>query len=657
MGKSLKKSWGFDLAALDKTVRPQDDLYHFANGGWIKKNKIPADESRWGSFTILRYETEHQLKVIVENVLYKKHPKGSAAQLVADFYRSALDTKRRNLLGARPLASWRKEIAAIETREQLLLVITKLHRFGVAVPWEFYIDQDSKNSDRYLLHLTQDGIGMPEREYYISDKPEYARVRTAYQRYMPALLALAGIPKKQAMEAAARAFAIETKLAKASMRKEDTRDSEKTYNKRTLKALSKEVPSVPWHTYLHALGARNVKEVVVAQPAFFAAVGRMLAELPLADWKAYLEWHLINECAPLLSETFYKKSFGFYGTVLTGSKQMRAPWRRALGATNGGVGWALGRLYVAKHFTKKAKRRMDTLVQDLFAAYEVRIMSLDWMTAATKKKAVAKLRAMKYKIGHPARFETYTGLTIDASDYFGNMVRAQEYQHKKSMRRLNRPVDRKEWFMTPQTINAYCHFNLNEIVFPAAILQPPFFAEDADDAVNYGAIGAVIGHEITHGFDDQGSKFDKKGNMKTWWSAHDKTRFTKKSTRMVAHYNACEVLDGIRANGQLTLGENIADLGGASIAFDAYQNRLKKTGRAIIDGFTPEQRFFLGFAQAEREITRPEFLKMQAFTDPHSVAPLRVNIPASNLDSFYRAFDVKKGDALYRDPKNRAHIW
>lgn len=656
MVKSLKK-WGFDLTALDRTVRPQDDLYHFANGGWIKKNKIPADESRWGSFTILRYETEHQLKAIVEELLSKKHVKGSAEQLVADVYRSALDTKRRNLLGAKPLALWRREIAAVEKREQLLPLITKLHRFGIAVPWEFYIDQDSKNSDRYLLHLTQDGIGMPEREYYLSDKPEYARVRAAYQRYMPALLALAGIPKKQAAVLASRAFFIETKLAKASMRKEDTRDSEKTYNKRTLAALSKEIPAVPWHSYVHALGARNVTEVVVAQPAFFAAVGQMLAELPLEDWKAYLEWHLINECAPLLSDSFYKMSFGFYGTVLTGSKQMRAPWRRALGATNGAVGWALGRAYVERHFTKKAKQRMDTLVQDLFRAYEARIMSLDWMTALTKKKAVAKLRAMKYKIGHPSRFETYTGLTIDASDYFGNMVRAQEYQHKKSMRRLNRPVNRGEWFMTPQTINAYCHFNLNEIVFPAAILQPPFFAEDADDAVNYGAIGAVIGHEITHGFDDQGSKFDKKGNMKTWWSARDKTRFTNKSKRMVAQYNACEVVDGIRANGQLTLGENIADLGGASIAFDAYQNRLKKTGRMDIDGFTPEQRFFLGFAQAEREITRPEFLKMQAFTDPHSVAPLRVNVPASNLDSFYRAFDVQKGDALYRKPGQRAKIW
>lgn len=657
MEKSLKKSWGFDLTALDRTVRPQDDLYQFANGGWIKKNKIPADESRWGSFTILRYETEHQLKAIVESLLARNYKKGTAEQLVAGMYRSALDIKRRNTLGAKPLAQWRKDIAAIETRGELLAVITKLHRFGVAVPWEFYIDQDSKNSDRYLLHLTQDGIAMPEREYYLSDKPEYARVRAAYRRYMPALLTLAGISKKQAAAMAERVFAIETKLAKASMRKEDTRDSEKTYNKRTISALSKEAPGIDWARYLHALGARNIHEVVVAQPAFFVAVSHMLAELPLAHWKEYLEWHLINECAPLLSEKFYKTSFDFYGATLTGSKKMRAPWRRALGATNGSVGWALGRAYIERHFTKKAKQRMEVLVKDLFAAYEARIMSLDWMSSGTKTKAVAKLRAMKYKIGHPARFETYNGLLIDPTDYFGNMVRAQEYQHKKSMRRLSRKVNRGEWFMTPQTINAYCHFNLNEIVFPAAILQPPFFKEDADDAVNYGAIGAVIGHEITHGFDDQGSKFDKKGNMKTWWTTRDKMRFTKKSKRMVAQYNACEVSDGVRANGQLTLGENIADLGGASIAFDAYQNRLRKTGRFDLDGFTPEQRFFLGFAQAEREIARPEFLKMQAFTDPHSVAPLRVNVPVSNLDSFYRAFDVKKGDALYREQVQRAKIW
>ncbi len=658
MKKTTQKGWGFDLKNIDPSIRPQDDFYLYANGGWIKKNTIPPEESRWGSFVMLRHRTEKQLYTIVLDILKQKSRKqGTAEQRIGDLYLSAMNLKERNALGTTPLDPWLSQIRSINSRQELLEVIGRMHHMGIAVPWEFYIDQDSKNSSKYLLHLTQDGIGMPDRDYYISTAPEQTRVRDAYRKHILRILVLSGMKPSHAKVAREVIMKIETRLARASMAKEDSRDSEKTYHKRTPSQLQKEIPQIIWAHYFTQLGAGSIRELIVSQPDFFKEAGRMLETIPLPDWKMYLEWHFLNESAPLLSESFVKASYDFYGKTLTGSKQMRALWRRSLGAVNGNLGEALGQIYVSRHFTKEAKRRMETLVKDLFVAYEDRIVSLDWMTPETKKKAVGKLHAMNYKIGFPTKFDSYKSVVIKPDDFFGNITRSHEYHHNKSMRRLNKPVDRSEWFMTPQTVNAYCQFNLNEIVFPAAILQPPFFTIDGDDAVNYGGIGATIGHEITHGFDDQGSKFDSKGNMKAWWNKTDRSRFTKKSEILVKQFNSYEVASGVKANGKLTLGENIADLGGASIAFDAYMKRLKKTGRRDIDGFTPEQRFFLGFAQAEQEIAREQFTKMMALVDPHSSSPLRVNGPVSNLQSFYEAFSLKKGDKLFRDPKNRARIW
>ncbi|MEI7719966.1 MAG: M13 family metallopeptidase [bacterium] len=660
-----KQHWGFNVNSIDTGVRPQDDFYSYANGGWLKANTIPLDESRWGTFTMLRVKTEHQLKEILSDILKnlpagkvgKAYTKGSPEQLIGDFYRSAADMKKRNALGSRPLAPWLKEIHAIKTQKDLQRVIGLFHSVGIVVPWDFCIDQDSKNSGRYLLHLMQDGIGLPEREYYLSDAPEQKRVREAYIQHIERILTLSGMKKPDVVNAVSVVMKIETMLARASMKKEDTRDAEKVYHKRTVSQLKKEVPEIAWEPYFMRMGAGRIHEVIVAQPEFLKVVGKMLTTIPLSEWQVYLEWHITNSCSSLLSDAFGRAAFDFYGKVLTGSGKRRAPWRRALGSVNGNLGEALGKLYVQHHFPQGAKRRMELLVADLFAAYEKRIKALDWMLPSTKKKALQKLRAMNKKIGYPTKFENYRGVTIRPDDFFGNTFRAQAYEHKKAMRRLHKPVDKKEWLMTPQTVNAYCHFNLNEIVFPAAILQAPFFDKDADDAVNYGAIGAVIGHEITHGFDDQGCKFDGRGNMSPWWSKKDAERFGTKAKVVVKQFNEYVAAPGVHVNGQLTLGENIADLGGASIAFDAYLERLKKTDREDIDGFTPEQRFFLGFAQAERELARPEFTKMQALTDPHSVAYTRVNGPLSNLESFYKAFDVKKGDTLYREPNKRAKIW
>lgn len=653
---SHQKYWGFDLNNIG-TARPQDDFYQYANGGWIRGNTIPEEESRWGSFTILRYQTEQQLKTIVF-ALAKKHPpkKGSPGQLVSDVYRSSTDMKRRNALGASPLGPTREALRKVETVDELVRFVATLHRRGISSFWSAGIDQDAKNSDKNMLHLFQGGICMPDRDYYLKDTPEFMRVRSAYVEHIQKMLALVGYNKEEVAQRQRTIMRIETALAKASMPKEDTRDAEKTYHKKTVAQLSALSPNISWKTYLEKIGAK-VTAVIVGQPAFLTAVSKLLKTTALEDLKTYVEWHCINDTASLLSEKFVEQNFSFYGTTLSGVKKMKPLWRRGLSATNGLVGEALGKLYIEKYFPASAKKAMDTLVSDLFDTYEARIRALDWMSAATKHKAVVKLRAMNRKIGYPKRFKTYAGLTIAPDDFFGNVERATEYEHRIEMKRLQQPVDRARWFMTPQTVNAYCHFNLNDIVFPAAILQFPFFDPKADDAINYGGIGAVIGHEMTHGFDDQGSKFDQKGNMKNWWTPSDKTRFSKKGKHLVRQFNSYDAAPGVKANGQLTLGENLADLGGLTIAYDAYQKRLKKTGRKNIAGLTPEQRFFLGFAQSERELTRESFLKTQALTDPHSVPPLRINGPVSNFPPFYEAFNVKKGDKLYRDAKDRVVVW
>lgn len=652
-----KPSWGFDPQTIDSSVRPQDNFFKYANGNWMRKAKMPADESRWGSFLMLRHKTDEQQHTLIEGLLKKRTLKKDSEKLVRDVYASVIDMPLRNHLGSIPLTVWRTSLGKVNDQRTLLNYIVKAHRVGISALFNTFVDQDSKHSDTYVLHLYQGGLGMPERDYYLKNEPEQVRVRTAYEKHIEALLKLYGVTTPERKHIHQVVMRIETRLAKASMTKEDTRDVEKTYNKHTVTSLSRLCPNIEWKKYFELLGAGNPKQSIVGTVSFFKELSVMLEEISLDDWKAYLLWHLLNDSASLLSEPFVKENFAFYGTVLTGTKKMKPLWRRALGVVNGTIGEAVGELYVKRYFPESAKRRMNELVNDLFIAYEKRILALDWMTPVTKRKAVAKLRKMNRKIGYPQKFKTYRGLRISVSDYFGNIIRAHEYSHLREMRKLKRGVDRKEWFMTPQTVNAYCSFNLNEIVFPAAILQAPFFSVEADDAVNYAGIGAVIGHEMTHGFDDQGAKFDGSGNMKGWWTKTDEKHFRSKSRRMARQFDEYEAAPGVKVNGTLTLGENIADLGGLSIAFDAYQKRLAVTGRKDIDGFSPEERFFLGFAQAEREVARPEFTKMAALTDPHSPAPFRVNGPVSNFEPFYDTFVVTKKDRLYRDKKNRVKIW
>ncbi|MHB1769804.1 MAG: M13 family metallopeptidase [Minisyncoccota bacterium] len=651
-----KKGWGFDVRDIDTGVRAQDDFFHYASGGWMKRNPIPKTESRWGSFTLLRRTTDTQLRTLLQKIVSKRRAaKGSLEQMIRDFYRSGIDQKRRTALGLIPLAPLLKRIQDIETPEDLLRVLARHERIGLSGIWGSGIDQDMRKSERYIIYLGQGGLGMPDRDYYLKDDAESVRVRSAYEKYLIGIRAFSG-GTKTAQRDAATVLKIETALAKVSMRKEDLRDVDKTYHKKSLSQLATLAPRIDWKEYFEILGARP-KSVIVMQPDFFAAVEKMFFSFPIDEWKVYLATHLIGDMAACLTPALEKHSFAFYGTALTGTKDLKPLWRRVLRVVNSALSEAFGALYVREYFPAAAKHKVAVIVEDLFRAYEARIKHLDWMSAETKQKAIQKLRLMNRKLGYPDRWKSYRGLVITADDYAGNVLRVAEFEHKRAIRRLRKAVDRKEWFMSPQTVNAYCSFGLNDIVFPAAILQHPFFDIAADDAFNYGAIGSVIGHEITHGFDDQGAKFDGKGNRKTWWTKTDRARFDKKAERIVREFNAYAVAPGMNVNGKLTLGENIADLGGISIAYDAYQSRLVKTGRKNIDGYTPEQRFFLGYAATEREQERPEFRKTQVMTDPHAPSRFRVNGPLSNLPEFYEAFDVQKGDALYREPKNRAKIW
>lgn len=652
-----KKGWGFDTRDMDTSVRPQDDFFHYANGGWLKRHTIPENESAWGSFRILRYETEKKLKKILDDLEKAKNLKlGSPEQMVRDFYRSGMDTKKRAKQEVKPIAKYLKKISDIETREDLLACIAELHMIGIDVVWGCGVDQDMKNGDAYILYLGQAGLGLPDRNYYLNDDAESLRVRNEYRPHIARMFQLLGIKKSEVQDMAETVYRIEHELATYSMRKEDTREVEKIYNKKTLSQFAKIVPWVNWKKYFTRLGA-SPKTVVVCQPDFFAGVNMSLETISLPEWRTYLTWHLIRGTAGLLSPAFVRENFRFYGTVISGTKEMRPLWRQVLSVVNSGLGELIGKVYVKEYFTPEAKKKALSMVDDVFSAYEAHIQALDWMHTTTKKKALLKLRKMTRKIGYPDRWRSYKGLHIHPDEYVQNVIHLSLFVHRREMRKLTKIVDRKEWHMNPQTVNAYCNQSMNEIVFPAAILQPPFFNLFADDAVNYGSMGTVIGHEMTHNFDDQGAKFDARGNLKNWWTAEDTKRFKKKAKPLSTQFSAYTVADGVPVNGQLTLGENIADLGGLDIALDAYRLVLKKEGRKDIDGFTPEQRFFLSFAVFERELTRPEVEKMLAINDPHSPARHRINGTVTNSSGFYEAFGVKKGDKLYREPKSRIKIW
>ena len=646
---------GLDPDGFDRGVRPQDDLFRFVNGRWLESTQIPPDRSNYGSFTLLDDEAQANVRAIVEEAANApaKEP-GSDAQKIGDFYLSFMDTARADSLGLAPLAAELKRIDAIASAADVNRYFGYSQRIGIAHPIWFIVDQDEKNTTTYISYVYQKGLTLPDRDYYLKTDEKFVGIRAKYLAYIAELLELSGLADPPAL--AQRIMALETRLAAAQWTRVQNRDALARYNKFTIADADKLTPGFNWGEFFAAAGV-PAGELVISQPSFFTALGAAVQEVPVDDWKAYLKYKLIDGHAPYLSSEFVDLHFDLHGRTLKGIEENRPRWKRAVESMDDTMGEIAGRLYVQKHFKPDAKRRMDELVANLLAAFKLSIDELEWMSPATKLEAQKKLASFTVKIGYPDKWKDYSALTITPDDLVGNLMRSAGVEHARFVGRLGKPIDRTEWLMTPQTVNAYYNPSMNEIVFPAAILQPPFFNVAADDAANYGAIGAVIGHEISHGFDDQGRKYDGEGNLRDWWTSEDAERFKLRAGKLVAQYALYSPLDGLSVNGELTLGENIGDLSGLAVAFKAYQLSRRGKPGTVIDGFTEEQRFFMGWSQIWRRKYRDEDMRARLLTDPHSPSEYRCNGIVANLSEFYRAFDVKPGDRLYRAPEERVEIW
>lgn len=654
----MTKKLVFSLKNFDRSIRPQDDFFQYAGGGWIASNPIPKSESKWGTFYVLRDEGLKKTNTIFRELTQKKRLKPhSDQQRIRDFYLSGMDMKTRNKRGILPVAPLLSVIERITTVDALYDFLFKAHREGNRFIWNSFVGQDDKDSETYRFHLSQGGLSLPDREYYLATDKKSVYVRTQFKHYGTTLFLLAGMTRREATMHMERVMEVETTLARISMTRTDARDIEKIYHRMSRARLKKLAPHTPWNRYFKTLGIeKKVSRLVVYQPQFIKEVDTLLTTIPLPAWKSYLALAVLDDAAPFLSSPFVKASFAFHGKVLAGNETIRPLWKRVGSVLDNYLGEAVGREYVQRYFPPTAKRKIHALVDDLFDAYRRRIEALEWMSTATKKKALKKLSLMTRKLGYPDTWKSYRGLTIRPDEYYENVARTAAFETRRNLARLGKKVDRMEWHMPPQTVNAFYDPNMNQIVFPAGILQPPFFDPHGDTAFNYGAMGSVIGHELTHGFDDSGAKFDGHGNYKNWWTAKDRAQFERRAKKLVRQFNQYTV-GGRPVNGKLTLGENIADLGGLAIAYDALQVHLEKYGREKRYGFTPEQRYFLGLALFETSHARPEFERMLLIVDPHSPAKFRVNGPFSNLTPFYRAYDVKPGDGLYRSPRERVEIW
>jgi len=656
--KAAGQSSGIATQFIEPGVRPQDDFFEHLNGKWLKSVEIPADKSTWGAFHQLRDDTLPQLRAIIEKAAMERSAaNGTEARKIGDFYASYMDEARLEQLGAKPLAGELGKINAIKSKGELPAMFAHLGRIGVNVPFVFFIHQDAKDSTKYVADLYQAGLGMPDRDYYLKlDDAKLADTRAKYQQHVEKMLALAG--GKNAKADAKAIVDLETELAKAQWTKVENRDPIKTYNKVELNKLAALAPGYDWQQWLKASGLQGKADyLIVSQPTYLKGFAEVLNRVPLATWKAYLQFQTVNGYANYLSKAFVDQRFAFNGTTLAGIPQLEPRWKRGVSTLEGSLGDAVGKLYVQKHFPAERKAHMEVLVNNLLAAYKDSIDTLDWMSPATKKEAQAKLAKFTPKIGYPNKWKEYTALTVKRDDLVGNVMRSREVEYNRELNKLGKPIDREEWGMTPQTVNAYYNPELNEIVFPAAILQPPFFDAKADDAVNYGGIGAVIGHEISHGFDDQGSQYDGDGNMRNWWTEDDGKRFGEKTKALIAQYAAFSPLEGYNVNGELTLGENIGDNSGLAIAYKAYQISLKGKPAPVIDGLTGDQRFYMGWGQVWRTKMREPAQIAQIKTDPHSPAQYRANGTLKNQPGFYEAFGVKAGDKMYLAPKDRVIIW
>ena len=647
----------FNVANMDPTVSPGVDFARYAWGNWQQSNPIPMDKSRWSSFNELDQYNQTALKGVLETAASKSHEPGSLEQKVGDFYTSAMDTAGIDAAGLKPVQTDLAQVAAIKSMDNLAKTVAALHDEGVAAFFRVLVDADEKNSTLNILQAGQGGLSLPSRDYYFD--PKFEAQRTAFVEHVAKMFTLAGDTPEAAAAGAKTVFESEKGLAEQAKTPVELRDSLANYNKMKTADLAAKFPAFPFATYLaeRGIGGPAAAEVDCGQPAFFEGLQAQLTARPIGDWKTYLRYRVLRTAAPYLAAQFEQESFHFYGTVLSGVPAMEPRWQRSARVVDGKIGEDLGQLYVAQYYPPEAQVRMKELIGNIVAVMHDRLQKLDWMTDATKKKALAKFDRFYAKIGHPEKWKDYASVNVQRDNYYANVRAANEYEIKRKLARLGQAVDKAEWDMTPPTVNAYFDPTANNINFPAGILQPPFFDFTLDDAVNYGGIGAVIGHEITHGFDDQGRHYDGDGNLAEWWTPEDAAAFEARAQKVIDQFDGYEVLPGIHVNGHLTLGENIADLGGLSLAYEAMERSLKGKERKLIDGLTPEQRFFIAWSQVWRTNTRDNEAKRLVTVDPHAPGRFRAIGPLVNLQEFYDAFGIKEGDPMWRKHELRAKIW
>ena len=646
---------GIDPDSFDRKVRPQDDLFHHVNGAWLAKTDIPADKASYGAFDILFDKAQADLRTIVEDAGKSASTAGSEAQKIGDFYASFMNEARVEELGLAPMQAELAAIDALKTKTDVARHFAHFFKLNLINPMIGYVDGDAQQPTHDILYVYQGGLGLPDRDYYLKNDDKLKEYREKYVAFLTTILKLAGdaTPEKSAREI----FVLESRLARAHWTNVENRDAVKTYNKVTAADLGAQFPGFDWNAWTTELGVNTIPAVVVSQPSYVKALAAAVNELPVDAWKPYLKASLLNGFAPYLHKAIVDAEFGFYNTTLRGVKEQQPRWKRAVNTLNGNMGEMLGKLYVEKHFKPEAKARMEGLVANLREAYRLGIDKLEWMGPETKKEAQAKLAKFNPKIGYPNKWRDYSRLEIKNDDLAGNVMRAFLHENTYQLSKAGKPIDPEQWGMTPQTVNAYYNPVRNEIVFPAAILQPPFFNLEADDAVNYGGIGAVIGHEMGHGFDDQGRRFDATGALRDWWTKTDETEYQKRAKVLIEQFNEFEPLPGLHVNGALTLGENIADLTGLVIAYEAYQLSLKGAEPPVIDGVPADQRFYMGWAQSWKAKEREESLRQQVLTNVHSPEMYRANGPIRNIAEFYAAFGVKEGDKLFLPPERRVKIW
>ena len=648
---------GIDLTNLDTTAVQGADFYQYACGGWMKKHPLTNEYSRFGSFDMLAENNREQLKGLIVEIAAGQNAQGTIGQKIGDIYKLAMDSVKLNADGVTPIQADLEKIASVKDKSEIVPLMAELAHSGVFPYFSFYVGADIMDSKSNLFQLYQGGISLGEKEYYLDNDDVTVNIRNKYKEHIVKMFQLAGFDEAAAKKKMEAVMDIETRIAKASFSAVEQRNPAANYHKMSLDELKKEIPGIDWDAFLNGIGVKGVTELSVSQVDPIKEVEKIINSLPVENQIAYMQWSLIDRAAGYLSDDLVAQNFDFYGKTLSGTQTNQPRWKRAVSTVNGVLGEAVGQMYVEKYFPAAAKERMVQLVKNLQTALGERIRNLEWMGDSTKIKAIEKLNSFYVKVGYPDKWRDYTGLNIEKDSYWANVKRATEFELDYMLSKAGKPVDRDEWGMTPQTVNAYYNPTTNEICFPAGILQYPFFDMNADDAFNYGAIGVVIGHEMTHGFDDQGRQFDKDGNLKDWWTAEDAKRFEERAQVMVNFFDSIQVLPGLNANGSLTLGENIADHGGLQVSFQAFKNATKDAPLLVKDGFTPEQRFFLSYAGVWAGNIRDEQIRLQTKSDPHSLGRWRVNGALPQIGAWYDAFGIKEGDPMYLAPEKRVSIW